>query len=204
VAALGAGSWRQSRVWHDSETLWRWAVSVDPACALCSNNLGHALIMAHSTSPGHVRLAEGLFRFAISQRPRHPEAHHNLGAALAMQGRFDEAEASLLTYLQLSPPGNPEPAARLGLLHVDQGRYADAIPLLRRALALDPRFPLVRKDLVLALRKQAAILEARGERREAAGLLMEATDLLAHDPAAPGPTSAREPAAGSDTGPSGR
>ena len=121
-----------------------------------------------------------------------------------MQGRLDEAEASVLTYLQLSPPGNPEPAARLGLLHVDQGRYADAIPLLRRALALDPRFPLVRKDLVLALRKRAAELEARGERREAAGLLREATDLLAHDPGAPGPTSAREPAAGPDTGRSGR
>jgi cytochrome c-type biogenesis protein CcmH/NrfG len=204
VAALGAGAWRQSRVWHDSETLWRWAAGVDPACALCSNNLGHALIMAHSTSLGHVRLAEGLFRFAISQRPRHPEAYHNLGAALAMQGRYAEAEASLRTYLQLSPPGNPEPPARLGLLHVDQGRYADAIPLLRRALALDPRFPLVRKDLVLALRKRAAELETRGERREAAGLLREATDLLAHDPGAPGPTSAREPAVGLDTGRSGR
>jgi hypothetical protein len=204
VAALGAGSWRQSRVWHDSETLWRWAVSVDPACALCSKNLGHALIVAHETSLGHVRLAEGYFRFAISQRPRQPDAYHNLGAALAMQGRFDEAEASLLTYLQLSPPWNPEPAARLGLLHVDQGRYADAIPLLRRALALDPCFPLVRKDLVLALRKRAAELEARGERREAAGLLREATDILAHDPGAPGPTSAREPAVGSDSGRSGR
>jgi len=198
VATLAAGAWRQSRVWHDSETLWRWAVSVDPACALCSNNLGHALLLAHPTSLGHVRLAEGYFRFAISQRPRHPEAYHNLGAALAMQGHYAEAEAALRTYLQLSPPGNPEPPARLGLLHVDQGRYADAIPLLRRALALDSRFPLVRKDLVLALRKRAAELEARGERREAAGLLREARDLLAHDPGPPGPTSAREPAAGPD------
>jgi hypothetical protein len=204
VATLGAGSWRQSRVWHDSETLWRWAVSVDPACALCSNNLGQALILAHPTSLGHVRLAEGYFRFAISQRPRHPEAYHNLGAALAMQGQYAEAEAALRTYLQLSPPGNPEPPARLGLLHVDQGRYADAIPLLRRALALDPRFPLVRKDLVLALRKRAAELEASGERREAAGLLREATDLLARDPGASGPTSAREPAVGLDTGRSSR
>ena len=204
VAALGAGTWRQSRIWHDSETLWRWAVSVDPACALCSNNLGQALIVAHATSLGHVRQAEGYFRFVISKRPRHPDAYHNLGAALAMQRRYAEAEASLASYLQLSPPGNPEPPARLGLLYVDQGRYADAIPLLRRALALDPRFPSVRKDLVLALRKRAAELEARGERQEAAGLLREATDLLAHDPGAPSPTSAREPAVGSDAGRSGR
>jgi hypothetical protein len=202
VAGLGAGAWRQSRVWHDSETLWRWAVSVDPACALCSNNLGFALILAHSTSLGDVRLAEGLFRFAISQRPRQREAYHNLGAALAMQGRYDEAEDALRTYLRLSPPGTPEPPARLGLLHVDQGRWADAIPLLRRALALDPRFPLVRKDLVQALRKRAAELEARGERREAAALLREATDLVVHDP----DTSARAgiPAPGEGSGPAGR
>ena len=184
VAALAAGTWRQSRVWHDSETLWRWAASVDPACALCSNNLGQALIVAHATSLGHVRQAEGYFRFAISQRPRQPDAYHNLGAALAMQGRYSEAEAALKTYLQLSPPWNPEPPARLGLLHVDQKRYADAIPLLRRALALDPRFPLVRQDLVVALRKRADELEARGEKQEAAALRKEAADLLAGDPGA--------------------
>jgi cytochrome c-type biogenesis protein CcmH/NrfG len=200
VAALGAGSWRQSRVWQDSESLWSWAVGVDPACALCSNNLGHALIMAHSTSLGHVRLAEGLFRFAISRRPRHPEAYHNLGAALAMQGHYAEAEAALRTYLQLSSPWNPEPPARLGLLHVDQGRYADAIPLLRRALALDPRFPLVRQDLVVALRKRADELEARGEKQEAAALRREAVDLLAGDPSAP----VRATSPGPGGGPAGR
>jgi len=200
VAVLGAGTWRQSRIWHDSETLWRWAVSVDPACALCSNNLGQALVVAHATSLGHVRLAEGYFRFAISQRPRQPDAYHNLGAALAMQGRYSEAEAALLTYLQLSPPRNPEPPARLGLLHVDQKRYADAIPLLRRALALDPRFPLVRQDLVVALRKRADELEARGERQEAAALRREAADLLAGDPGAP----VRPTAPGPGGGPAGR
>ena len=196
VATLAAGSWRQSRVWQDSESLWSWAVGVDPACALCSNNLGQALIMAHSTSPGHVRLAEGYFRFAMSQRPRQPDAYHNLGAALAMQGRFDEAEAALLTYLQLSPPWNPEPPARLGLLHVDQKRYADAIPLLHRALALDPRFPLVRQDLVVALRKRADELEARGETQEAAALRREATDLLARDPGGPARSTVPGPGGG--------
>ena len=143
------------------------------------------LILAHPASLGHVRLAESYFRFAISQRPRQPDAYHNLGAALAMQGRYDEAEDFLRTYLRLSPPGKPEPPARLGLLHVDQGRYAEAIPLLRRALALDPRFPLVRKDLVQALRKRAAELEARGGRQEAAALVREAADLVVHDPGGP-------------------
>jgi tetratricopeptide (TPR) repeat protein len=187
-------------VWHDSETLWRWAASTDPACALCRNNLGEALVLAHSDSIGYIRLAESHFRYAISQRPQQPDAYHNLGAALAMQGRYDEAETALETYLKLSPPGNPEPPARLGLLHVDQGRYADAIPLLRRALALDPRFPLVRHDLVLALGKRAAELEARGENQEAAALRREASELLSSDPS----VAAQSPAPGSAGGPAGR
>ena len=183
VVGLGAGTWRQSRVWHDSETLWRWAASVDPECALCRNNLGEALVLAHADSIGYIRLAESHFRYAILQRPHQPDAYHNLGAVLAMQNRYDEAETALETYLKLSPPGNPEPPARLGLLHVDQGRYADAIPLLRRALALDPRFPLVRHDLVLALGKRADELEKRGEKQEAAALRREASELVSGGPA---------------------
>ena len=60
VGALAAGSWRQSRLWQDSETLWRWAVSVDPACALCSNNLGQAAARGASDEPGPCATGRGV------------------------------------------------------------------------------------------------------------------------------------------------
>ena len=68
VVVLGAGAWRQSRVWHDSETLWAWAVSVDPACALCRYNLGQALLVAHAVEPG----SRAAGREALRARDRAP------------------------------------------------------------------------------------------------------------------------------------
>src|SRR4029453_15169499 len=38
--ALGTMTWAQTAIWKDSETLWRRAVEVDPACSLCESNLG--------------------------------------------------------------------------------------------------------------------------------------------------------------------
>ena len=43
LAGLGAGAWRQSTTWRDTETLWRHAISVDPANARAHYYLGYWL-----------------------------------------------------------------------------------------------------------------------------------------------------------------
>src|SRR5204862_5450431 len=40
VVVLAAGTWRQSRVWHQSQTPWCWAVRVGPRCAVCPDDPG--------------------------------------------------------------------------------------------------------------------------------------------------------------------
>lgn len=170
AVGLGAETWRQSRLWGDSQTLWRWAVDLDPACSICNSNLGAAVIHTPARTPVTAALAEPYFRRAIALRPERPTAYHNLGGALALQGRLDEAEVVFNEFLRLSPHV-PEAPGRLGMLYVEQQRYGEAIPLLRAALAMEPRFAAVRADLVRALRKHAEIL--RRERQEALAQVFE-------------------------------
>jgi tetratricopeptide (TPR) repeat protein len=183
VVVLGAGAWRQSRVWHDSETLWRWAVSMDPECALCHNNLGSALVFGAPSNPIAVAEAETHFRRAIALRPERDEHYNNLGGALALQGRLDESEAAFREFLSRRPNVGSA-AAALGSIYVRQDRAGEAIPLLRRALQLDPRLEGARRDLALALDRQAEISKRQGNAAEVERLRQEATELRAVRPAA--------------------
>src|SRR4029077_775910 len=96
--------------------LWRWAVEVDPSCSVCQGKLGESLI-GGAAGVSRVAEAEGLFRRAIALRPDLPDAYFNLGTALAIQGRFREAEAPLRSYMERVPhatagprrPGRPSP-----------------------------------------------------------------------------------------------
>jgi tetratricopeptide (TPR) repeat protein len=186
VVLLGAGTWRQSRVWHDSETLWRWAVSVDPACALCHNNLGSALAVGGPSNPIAVAEAETHFRSAIALRPERDEHFNNLGGALALQGRLDESEAAFREFLSRRPNVGSA-AAALGGIYVRQGRFGEAIPQLRRALHLDPRLEGARRDLARALDGKAEASRRQGNAAEAERLRQEATELWAAMPTAKRP-----------------
>jgi len=173
VLGLAAQSWRQSRVWRSSETLWAWAVDLDPGCAICHNNLGSAIIHSPSRTALSPAVAETHFRRAIALRPGRPTFYHNLGGALALQGRYGDAEAPLREFLRLSPR-TPEAPGRLGMIYVDQGRYEEALPLLRQALTMEPRFTAVRADLVRALRLEAGVLRKSGHGADAEALESEA------------------------------
>jgi tetratricopeptide (TPR) repeat protein len=134
ILVLSLASWTQAHIWRDSETLWRWAVEMDPACALCHGNLGAAIT---GTELGLARLdeAEGHLRRAIELRPANPIPYYNLGTLLAIRKRYDEAEAALRRYREFVPDSTSG-LGRLGLLYLLQGRYDDALPLLERARGL--------------------------------------------------------------------
>jgi hypothetical protein len=186
VVGLGAETWRQSRLWRDSETLWRWAVSVDPECALCHNNLGSALAVGAPSNPVAVAEAETHFRRAIALRPERDEPYNNLGGALALQSRLDESAAAFGVFLSRRPNVGSA-AASLGSIYVRQGRFSEAIPLLRRGLGLDPRLEGARRDLALALNHEGDVLRRQGNAAEAQRLDQEATALRAGMPAAQRP-----------------
>ena len=171
VVGLGITSWSYSLVWTDSETLWRWAVEVDPDCSVCHGKLGESAL-GGPAGQRRAAEAEGLFRRAIALRPDLPDAYYNLGTVLVLQGRYADAEAPLRSYMERAPR-SASGSERLGLVYLLQGQYEPALPLLRAAFVLKPRTPDLRHYLVQALEGQARALQARGRGGEAETLLAE-------------------------------
>jgi Flp pilus assembly protein TadD len=165
---------------------------MDPTCSLCHGNLG-AAISSGPTGKARLDEAEGHLRRAIALRPESPIPYFNLGNVLLVRKQYGDAERAFETYGRLSP-GSPRGLARLGLLAILRGDYAEAVSLLAKARGappgLDPasgtpaRLLAVAVDLVeddagaLTLLGQALV--ERGHPSEAAGALRRATAL---DPA---------------------
>ena len=197
VAVLGLASWSYSEVWTQSETLWRWAVDLDPACSVCHGKLGESVL----TGPDgitHVAEAEGLFRRAIGLRPDLPDAYYNLGTALVLQGRYAEAEIPLREYMTRVPGAATGPE-RLGLVYLLEGRHVEAVPLLRSALGRKADSAALRGYLVQALEGASRQLRAEGRLEESEQLLAEARSLggsaenVQVSPAVVGPSNSGRP-----------
>jgi len=172
LAGLGAGTWVQSRVWRDAESLWRSAVTADPTCALCRQKLGAVLQTA-----GLHREAEAELTRAVALRPERPTAHNSLGALFVDQGRLGEAETEFREAIRLAPEYG-EATANLGALYARQRRYAEALPVLRRAIVLSPQLDNARGSLAFALDHAGIELAQGGRPAEAVGLFREAIELL--------------------------
>jgi Flp pilus assembly protein TadD len=179
VAALGIGSWQQSRVWHDSETLWRWSLEADPRCAICANNL--AVLFIDTDNPARLGEAERLARQALAVYPTYDSAYTTLGAILARQGKDAEAEAAFRRAMDLAPARVPA-QANLGVLYARSGRYTEALPLLRGAFSKAPEHPGLRGHLGLTLRNEGVVLARAGRLPEAEALLAEAVRVTPEDP----------------------
>ena len=81
--------------------------------------------------------------------------------AMALEQKGDNVEAEKAwRALLIAQPANPEPYAHLGFLEARQERYAQAVPLYRKALALNPKMPGLQLNLGLALFKSGSLKEA--------------------------------------------
>jgi hypothetical protein len=172
LVTLAASSWMLSDIWRDSESLWEWAVERDPSCSICQDKLAESVLGGRG-GPARAAEAEQMLRRAIALRPDLPEAYFNLGTALVLQGRYQDAEAPLAAYMARAPGAAAGPE-RLGLVYLVQRRYDAAIPLLREALARKPIAPDLPKQLAQALCGHARRLSAREQAAEADALVDEA------------------------------
>jgi len=181
IAALGVGTWQQARLWHDSDTLWRWGLEADPRCAVCANNLAALLLNVPGRTGPQMAEAEALARRALTINPLYDSSYNTLGAILAERHDDAGAEAAFRHAMRLAPDRVP-PLVNLGVLYARSGRYADALPLFRHAWSLDPSYPGLRSNLGLALRDYGIVQARAGRLIDAVSLLREAAGITPDDP----------------------
>ena len=162
VLLLLAGlSWRQSRLWHDSETLFRYVLALKQDIPEVHNNLGFVLVNQRRMDEG---MAE--YRKALAIKPDFTKAINNLGLALLGQGRYAEAIEQYRKALDLEPDyafGHNN----LGLALMYLGQPAEALPHFQKAVDLAPEYVLAYANLGGALLTMGRVDEAIAQYRKA-------------------------------------
>jgi DNA-binding winged helix-turn-helix (wHTH) protein/tetratricopeptide (TPR) repeat protein len=138
-------------------------------------------------------------RQALDAAPEELTSRMGLALALQAAGRFEESAGLLLA----SPPVEPDAGALYlaGRGLAASGRCAEAVPLLRRALASNPRLRGARTEIAACLPSgperadAAALCRDRGPATERARACTAAGDVEGADAALRAAVDAREPAA---------
>jgi len=158
VVGLGALTWRQEQLWHDSERLWRHVLSVSESF-WAHHNLASAL-----SQKGRLEEAVEHFREALRINPTEGLIHAKLGGVLAILGDLDGA----IEHLEQAKRHGAKEADmyfNLATALVLRGRLDEAIENFQQALSLNPDFDEAHYRLgdVLAMRGEvgAAIQEYR-------------------------------------------
>lgn len=107
------------------------------------------LLLQAGRTPDALRSAEA----AVARAPTYPPALHLRGAVLMATRDFKGAERDLRAALARSPDFAPA-LGDLGVLLLDRGRPAEALPLFERLATLQPQDEAVRRNLAEA-RKRA-------------------------------------------------
>ena len=139
----------QIQIWHDTDTLFVYAIEVDPDCGWCYAQYGGVL-----GNRGDFAGAIPLFERAVLLRPHRAGYQAQAGLALLRAGRAAEA----VPYLERAVAIQPENAGALtdlGVALLETNRAADAVPFLQRAVAVAPAAEAPRAALARAQRQLA-------------------------------------------------
>jgi tetratricopeptide (TPR) repeat protein len=130
--SLGALTWEQSAVWHDSETLWARVLSVDDESSIAHSALANVLYRQN-------RVPEAIAHSqrAVTIAPNYPEALNGLGVGLAREGHPADAIVEYRRALEIKPEYD-DAETNWGVTLVQQNDVAGAIEHYQRALAINP------------------------------------------------------------------
>jgi len=147
VVALSTRTVAQISVWKSTESLWTHQYAMDPANRFGQNGYGYVLLQQKKYAE-----AIPLFRAVLERTPDNHKAHHNLWIALRESGN----EAGLIAAWQQAqqiPSIARDAFYEHGDWLVGKQRAAEALPLLRRAVEIDPAHVKANTDMGFALMK---------------------------------------------------
>ena len=131
VLALCALTWEQSRVWHDSETLWSRVLDVDSESSIAHSAMSNVLYREN-----RVQEAIAHSERAVAIAPNYPEALNGLGVGLAREGRLTDAIEQYRRALAIRP-NYDDAEANWGVTLAQQNDVSGAIEHYRRALEIN-------------------------------------------------------------------
>jgi protein O-mannosyl-transferase len=169
LVGLGVLTWHQTRIWHNSERLWRHALALDQKSSFAHNNLGLAL-----ANRGAFAEAINEFRKAVEIDPAFVEAHTNLGIFLAQGGSSEEAVSHLRQALTIDPTF-ASAQNTLGNILADRGESDKAVEHFRKALQSNPKSAMTYYNL-------GRVLAKRGDLEGAIECYRKALELNPLDP----------------------
>src|SRR6185312_10595305 len=171
LAALAVLSFRQARAYAGPDELYRATLARNPGSWLAHNNLAARLLTAGRAdiAAGRIREAAGVldeavahYREALRYDRTDPEAHDNLGLALAAEGRGAEAIAEFEAALRMNPALG-QAHYNLGLALVEARRVDEGIAQYREAMRLSPERAEIHNNLGAALAVAGRLPEAAAE-----------------------------------------
>lgn len=132
VVTLSILAWKQTTHWHDTESLWRYTLSITPDSDVPQTGLAGILL-----TRGKIDEAIAHYRRALAMRSGNSGAQYGLATALAQQRKVDEAIAHYEKALELQPD-NTGASNAVALLLVHRGDYAGAIAAWENTLRYEP------------------------------------------------------------------
>lgn len=154
---------QQVWIWHDTETLWRYVLAVEPRSSVAHNDLGNILVKR-----GEMKASIEEYRQAIRFKPRSGIYHFNLANVLVNQGQTDEAIEEY-RYAVYYAPYFSRAYFNLAYHLTSKGELDEAIEMYRRAVREDPSYSRAYNNL-------GRILVGRGRLDEAVFIYRKAIE----------------------------